>query len=159
MDDLSETKILLLLLDMDKTFADNLCIDLQHHLTSCVWASYDMINPDDSFGKMMALNLRDAGFHVPGFKDFPSLESQEARFCAAAEWRASASCTMARAHDLVLSAEERAAADKIERLDELEEWELLMMHYCITIATNDKTFSYLVRLFPSSIKAASGNSY
>jgi hypothetical protein len=138
---------------MDKSFAENLCATLASNLPSCVWASYDMVGPTDSFGKMMAQNLGDAGFHIPGFRDFPTLAAQEARFCAAAAWRAAASCTMARAHDLVLSKEERAVADKIERLDELEEWELLMTHYCITITTNDPAYSKLVELFPSPKKS------
>lgn len=137
-------------LDMDKQFADNLLGMLQTKLTTSVWASYDMISPADSFGRMMAQNLQDAGFHVPGFTAFPSLKDQEARFYPSHPQRAAVSCSMATAHDIVLTMEEKEAANKIERLDELEEWEMLMSHYCITFATNNESLYDLVRVLPSS---------
>lgn len=130
-------------------FASNLCSTLQGSFSSCAWASYDMINPTDRFGVMMAQNLRDSGFHIPGFSDYPSLDAQKARFTVDPNWVLAAACTMTQAHDKIVSAEERAAADKIERLDELEEWVMLMNHYSVTVATNDSDmFSRLVQLIP-----------
>lgn len=128
-----------------------LIASLQSSFSVCAWASYDMINPDDSFGRMMSQNLSDAGFFIPGFCDYPSKEAQIGRFTKSLSWDFASSITMSQAHDVLLTAEERAAADKIERLDEVEEWLLLMNHYCITFATNRQSqFIELIRMIPSS---------
>mmetsp|Transcript_32100 Transcript_32100/g.49086 ORF Transcript_32100/g.49086 Transcript_32100/m.49086 type:complete len:100 (+) Transcript_32100:556-855(+) len=41
--------------------------------------NYEMINPDDMFGRKMVDNLRDRGCELLGIDHFPSLEAQKAR--------------------------------------------------------------------------------
>ena len=75
---------------------------LQHFSTlfsnahvSAMWATYEMLyNNGDAFGRTMRDNLkRRNGLQIPGFLDFPTLESQEKRFVDAG-WTAAKSCTM-----------------------------------------------------------------
>ena len=49
---------------------------LKEFLGDCLWVSYDMINPDDEFGRMMQRNLSAAGFRLPGLIAFPSTARQ-----------------------------------------------------------------------------------
>ena len=115
--------------------SNNLVELLGQTITRGIWCSYDMINPGDTFGLMMQQNLRGAGYHIPGFIDFPSLESHEFRFKSNG-WPEAVSISMMSAYDCVISAGEIKAINKIEMLDEIEEWSMIMNHYCITVATN-----------------------
>lgn len=108
-----------------------------------------MIGPNDSFGCMMSSNLADAGFHIPGFKDFPSLLDQVNRFKVSNKWLYASSCSMADAYHRGLSADEKVEANSVERLDEFEEFDMLMAHYCVTISTNNEDYSEILQIIPS----------
>jgi len=66
---------------IEKEYVLELCSNLNqilyHHT---LWFSYDMINPNDIYGKQMLKNLTLAGFKIPGFQDFPTLSDQSQRF-------------------------------------------------------------------------------
>ena len=133
-------RILSLIIDIDKAQSLGLIETLGSALNRAIWCSYDMISPCDAFGQMMQRNLANAGYNVPGFVDFPTLKDHEERFLANG-WRHSIAVNMLTVYNRLLSGEHRAEADKIERLDEVEEWSLLMSHYCLTTATNSELFS------------------
>jgi len=113
----------------------------------CIWASYDMVNPYDKFGETMLANIRRRGLPIPGFTQFPTLSSQENRFITIKDallfsnryrWICK-SRTMLDIYNRnlesigVISAQERLRVEKLEMLDEVEEWNLLMSHYCMTV--------------------------
>lgn len=106
---------------------------LSSHLKYGVWLSYDMLNPNDSFGKVMYRNITHAGFQLPGFISFPTLESQRDRFTANG-FDIANSCSMLQAYNNIISKEEKQRVSRLELLDEIEEWELLMNHYSLSIA-------------------------
>ena len=108
---------------------------ISEFFSSSLWFTYDMLNPHDSFGKTMVQNLTLSGYRVPGFLDFPSLPSQTDRFTANGYLLAKA-CDMLTAFQEFVTAEELLRVNKIERLDEVEEWNMLMQHYCITVAVH-----------------------
>ena len=105
-----------------------------------LWVSYDMINPSDSFGKVMVQNLAAAGHRVPGLMEYPSLESQQQRFLENG-WNTAISETFLQSYNTMISAEQKRRISKLEIFDELEEWSLLMSHYSLTIATNGDLMS------------------
>jgi len=45
-------------------------------------------------------------------------------------------CSMSQAYETILSPEQRRHASSVEMLDELEEWTLLMNHYCFIVASS-----------------------
>ena len=103
----------------------------------CVAAVYEQIGPDDAFGRMMVANLRARDCALLGLSACPDIESQVAR-CRSAGFTARAEAVdLLGYHSEVLSDGERARVSSLEPLDELEEWRLLMAHYCIVLAVKD----------------------
>ena len=100
---------------------------------SCLWLSYDMINPSDSFGRMMCRNLAERGIRVPGITDFPTLAHQKARFSDSGWDMETESIDMLTAFATLISGQERARVQRLEIFDEVEEWEMIMQHYCLTL--------------------------
>jgi hypothetical protein len=108
-----------------------------------------MVHPHDAFGVVMLRNLTEARFHIPGFLEYPSLDAQIRRFKTVSGWDYASACTMNEAHDIILSDIDREKANKLERLDEIEEWVMLMNHYCISVSSNSTIFSDIVAIIPS----------
>lgn len=111
---------------------------------STAWISYDMFNPMDAFGKMMRANIESsAGYKIPGFTDFPTLESHQTKFVNVGFPADSTKvCNMLDAYNFIFDNEEKSRLQSIERLDEIEEWEMLMSHYCLClgIKSGDNVF-------------------
>lgn len=112
----------------------NLCGELAQFLSGdALWMTYDMISPSDVYGRNMIRNLQAAGFEIPGIKDFPTLEEQKNRFLHTG-WATARSCTMRHYYDKLLPAPCRDRLFTLEMMDEVEEWNMLMEHYSLTIA-------------------------
>jgi tRNA wybutosine-synthesizing protein 4 len=106
-------------------------------LSDAVWMTYDMIHPDDTYGRNMIKNLQQVGFDIPGIKDFPTLDAQKARFLDCG-WVAANSCSMRHYFDKLMDDSLKEKLHKVEMLDEVEEWNMLMDHYSLTIAMLQK---------------------
>lgn len=123
---------------MNKASTMGLCESLGAVLQSeALWVTYDMITPTDIYGRNMVRNLQAAGFEIPGIKDFPTLEDQKNRFLLTG-WKAARSRTMRFYYDKILDTELRDRLFKLEMLDEVEEWNMLMEHYSLTIASKQE---------------------
>jgi len=120
---------------MTKDGTMSLCSELGQYLQSeALWMTYDMITPNDIYGRNMIRNLQGVGFEIPGIKDFPTLEDQKNRFLHT-NWTEARACTMRQYYDaLMQTTDERERLFKLEILDEVEEWNMLMDHYALTIA-------------------------
>lgn len=105
---------------------------------SCV-VLYDPIGPDDPFGRQMLINLEARGCPLIGIDGAPDLEAQRRRLRACG-WEASGASDM----NGVYAALSRAApaevrrAERLEMLDELEEWRLIQGHYCVAWGVNER---------------------
>lgn len=119
---------------LSKDAATSLCNKLGSILTQAVWITYDMVTPEDAFGKTMVKNLKSASFDVPGIIDYPTLVSQEQRFLQCG-WNDARSITMLNYYNSYIDEADKKRLSKLEILDEFEEWNLLMSHYSLTIAT------------------------
>jgi tRNA wybutosine-synthesizing protein 4 len=118
---------------IEKFQSENLCRAFSELLTDCSWVTYDMITPTDTFGRTMSKNLTSARFRVPGFTDYPTLESQRERFLRNG-WTDAKSITMLSVYDHHIGREERHRVARLEIFDEIEEWQMLMSHYSLTVA-------------------------
>ncbi len=97
---------------------------------------YEQVNPHDAFGKQMMLNLRARGCPLKGIID--SLEAHKERMLSCG-WQEASSENMLTLFKTRIPREEVERINRIERLDEEEEWNLLLQHYCITWARNSST--------------------
>lgn len=136
---------------MDKEASVNLCSELAQTLQgNSVWATYDMINPSDIYGRNMIRNLQSAGFEIPGLQDFPTLEDQKNRFLLTG-WTAAHSCSMRHYYDKLLAQERRDRLFALEMLDEVEEWNILMEHYSLTLAARGDGLAKMLGFIPASL--------
>jgi len=97
-------------------------------------AAYEATGPDDAFGQMMVRNLTARGCPLRGIHAYPSVASHRERYEAlglrAAAWDMNA--VYAR-----LLVTERQRVERLEWLDEVEEWRLVLAHYCLVVASRD----------------------
>ena len=74
------------------------------------------------------------GLRVPGMQNFPTLASQEQAF-KEQTWSRAKALSMLSVYNTVLSGKDRQRVSKLEMFDEIEEWELIMQHYSMTLAS------------------------
>ena len=95
----------------------------------------------------MLSNLTTAGHNIPGLTDYPTLDAQQDRFLQLRGyekddntkeqqyWKKVKACTMLQAYNDFIPLTEKERIKKLEIFDEIEEWELIMNHYSLTLAT------------------------
>lgn len=94
------------------------------------------INPEDAFGKVMVRNLELRGCPLRGLAECPDLAAQERRFNQAG-WQGRTALDMNAVFDALPPAD-LARVRKLEIFDEIEEWQLISSHYCISTAFKDE---------------------
>lgn len=119
---------------MDPSASTALLEALGNSFECAVFASYDMINPNDAFGKVMVANIAARGCSLPGYAAFATLQSQEERFLRAG-WEHARATDMLTIYNQFLDRSEVQRVARIEPLDEVEEWDLIMTHYCFVVAS------------------------
>ncbi|KAL3943659.1 MAG: hypothetical protein SGBAC_002279 [Bacillariaceae sp.] len=121
---------------------------------------YEPILGSDPFGKMMQQNLLHVGVATQDscLVRTRTLQSQVEKLVEAGFTKASG-CNMWSAYQSVVTAEQRQQANRCEFLDEMEEWVLIMQHYCLLVGTNDDTDneSSLLSLIPKPPQGLSMN--
>ena len=111
---------------------------------NAIIAIYDPILGNDRFGKVMEQNLTRAGVVAPlttmGTNDPLCLTAHrtlDSRLdcLISCGFNTAIGCDMLAAYDTaVIGATQRARANSVEMLDEIEEWMLIMRHYCFVVA-------------------------
>jgi tRNA wybutosine-synthesizing protein 4 len=92
-----------------------------------------MINPQDSFGKVMLENLEDRGCRLQGIQKYPNEESQVKRMIEFGAMSSAECFNMQTIYNSKLDKTEKARIEKLEIFDEYEEWEMLSIHYCVSL--------------------------
>lgn len=96
---------------------------------------YEPILGSDAFGNMMEQNLVKAGVAVSTSCLLNSRTLREQlRKAIAAGFTKALGCDMYSAYETVMTQEQRSRANRCEFLDEVEEWMLIMRHYCFFVA-------------------------
>ncbi|KXL48526.1 hypothetical protein M433DRAFT_495095, partial [Acidomyces richmondensis BFW] len=94
---------------------------------------YEPIRPFDAFGKTMVSNLASRGIHLQTLKRYSSLEAQRERMRISGfiDGQGAMDVSQLYQHAGWITEKERERVEKLEWLDEIEEWNLLAGHYCI----------------------------
>ncbi|KAF2770392.1 LCM-domain-containing protein [Teratosphaeria nubilosa] len=103
---------------------------------------YEPIRPFDAFGKTMVSNLASRGIHLQTLKRYGSLEVQRHRLNLAGFIDGQGArdvFQLYQANEWVSTAE-RERVEKLEWLDEVEEWILLASHYCVAWGWRGQVF-------------------
>nr|POE78042.1 leucine carboxyl methyltransferase 1 [Quercus suber] len=105
---------------------------------------YEPIRPYDAFGKTMVANLASRGIHLQTLKRYSSLEAQRQRLRLAglSNGQGARDIFQLWQDDAWVSPAERERIEKLEWLDEIEEWQLLSSHYCVAWGWRGDTFSH-----------------
>lgn len=93
------------------------------------------LHPSDSFGLQMVKNIAARGSPLLGINMYPTLVSQKTRF-EREGWAHVEALTMLDAFQRKFSTEEALQLNRIEFLDEIEQWNMLMEHYAIVVAVD-----------------------
>lgn len=113
---------------------------LTHYLQPTTPASlilYEPILPQDAFGRTMISNLQTRNIHLPTLTAYPELGDQRARLhLYGFKEGAKASDTHSIWRNWI-DAEEKERVAGLEFLDELEELDLLLKHYCVAWGWRD----------------------
>ncbi|GAA5908437.1 hypothetical protein JCM8208_006195 [Rhodotorula glutinis] len=95
---------------------------------------YDPFGLDDKFGEVMRRNLAARGLSLPGADATPTLESLEERLVRAGARGQVGSRTVREIRERCLPREELERVNAIERIDEVEELNLVLEHYAVSWA-------------------------
>lgn len=103
---------------------------------------YEPIRPGDAFGRTMVTNLASRGIQLQTIKRYASLEDQCQRLAQAGFVNRQGALDVYQIwqSNAWISETERERVEKLEWLDEIEEWKLLASHYCIAWASRGATF-------------------
>jgi [phosphatase 2A protein]-leucine-carboxy methyltransferase len=103
---------------------------------------YEPIRPFDPFGKTMVSNLSSRGIELRTLKRYCSLDAQRQRLRLAGfdEGQGARDVHQLWSSDDWVSKSERERIDRLEWLDEVEEWKLLASHYCVAWAWRGAEF-------------------
>ena len=103
--------------------------------SACV-VTYDPTRPNDAFGRQMLLNLQARGCPFRSISAAPDPEHLVARLHACG-WARAECADMNDVYTRVLEPASRRAAERLELLDEVEEWHLILGHYALAVGVND----------------------
>ena len=94
---------------------------------------YEPIRPFDAFGKTMGSNLASRGIHMQTLKRYATLEAQRQRLRLAGlhDGQGARDVYQLWESNEWIAEAERDRVEKLEWLDEIEEWKLLASHYCV----------------------------
>jgi tRNA wybutosine-synthesizing protein 4 len=118
---------------MDLEFSNSLLQCLSSGFSRAMCAIYEQVNSKDAFGRQMMVNLRARGCPLRGVLD--SLVDQRQRMLDCG-WSQAHSENLLTLFNSCIPIDDVLRINKLEMLDEEEEWKLLLEHYCITTARN-----------------------
>lgn len=113
---------------------------LTHYLDPITPASlvlYEPILPQDAFGRTMISNLQTRNIHLPTLTAYPELGDQRARLRGYGFQNGAMAADTNFIWRQWVSEEEKERVAGLEFLDELEELELLLKHYCVAWGWRD----------------------
>lgn len=92
---------------------------------------YEPVRPSDPFGQQMVSNLAARRIRMPTLQVYREIADQEARLREAGFVDGARALTVQDIWTRWVPAEDKEAVDRLEGLDEVEEWELLASHYAV----------------------------
>ena len=103
---------------------------ISDYFNNCLLLYYDLINPFDDFGKMMIKNLKTfRNLILASYEDCPTLEHHNERVKKGG-FNDVECVEMLKYFNNYIDSETLKRVNSLELVDELEEWNLLLMHAC-----------------------------
>eukprot|EP01128_Nolandella_sp_AFSM9_P010575 TRINITY_DN7338_c0_g1_i1.p1 TRINITY_DN7338_c0_g1~~TRINITY_DN7338_c0_g1_i1.p1 ORF type:complete len:363 (-),score=62.42 TRINITY_DN7338_c0_g1_i1:70-1050(-) len=99
---------------------------------SSMFVIYEPFSPTDSFGRKMIENLKRRGVPLASIEKYPTLEAQNLRFRECG-YPVVESRTMLDMYPRLFDQTEQRRIARLEMMDEFEEFNLLMSHYCVVV--------------------------
>ncbi|ODA77718.1 hypothetical protein RJ55_06320 [Drechmeria coniospora] len=93
-------------------------------------AIYEPMPLDDAFGQVMVSNLKARRIHMPSLARYKDADGQEDRLRTAG-FETVGHATIKDSWDRWIDGDEKKRLDRLEGLDEVEEWQLLAAHYVV----------------------------
>lgn len=122
-----------LLVYIDKESTINILKTINKNFSNLIFFLYDLIGPEDNFGKEMEINLADRNIRIPGFEQVPNCKAQEKRLLDS-DFQKAKVVDMLDYYRHYINKQELHRIEKLEFLDELEEFNLLQKHSCFGVA-------------------------
>ncbi|XP_049849465.1 uncharacterized protein LOC126318706 isoform X1 [Schistocerca gregaria] len=124
------------LIYMEAEEGDRLVSRIPELFSRAYFVLYEQIRPNDRFGRMMVKNIEILGCPLRSLHIYASLEDLIDRFKKNG-WKEVRAEDMNTVYEEVIVAneDERRRIQKLEILDELEEWVMMNQHYCLVIAS------------------------
>lgn len=117
---------------LDSPHSDRLISQISQSFPNSAYLNYDIIEPNDTFGRTMLENLSYRNIFLRGIHAYPSVQSQVGRFRQYFE--RVQGFNMLSIYNEHLPAEEKQRVERLEWMDEFEEWNLLLSHYVMLIS-------------------------
>merc|ERR1712190_87377 len=95
---------------------------------------YEQTKPNDPFGKVMVENLMKRGCPLLSIHEYPTLDAQRERYQSRG-WERCTLADMDEIYNKYLDQKDVERIQRLELLDEFEEWHLIQGHYFLLIAT------------------------
>lgn len=92
---------------------------------------YEPINPFDAFGQVMVENLRSQNIVMQTLHQYGSLDLQRERLRAHGFTTGAEALDLHEVYDRWTEEEEKERVGRLEMLDEVEELDMLLKHYCV----------------------------
>lgn len=99
-----------------------------------VFVCLEPVCGDDSFGKHMDVNVAARGSPLLGMRVYQDIEAQQKRFARNGWGETCRVRTMWDEWKRTMTGQRAMQLQKVEMLDEIEELELLLRHYCVVVA-------------------------
>lgn len=125
------SECLFVYIEKEKTI--NLLKSLTSKFDNIIIFLYDLVGYNDNFGKEMEFNLMQRGIRIPGLIQVPDVKSQTERLIESGFLEAKV-IDMLQYYRKIIDKTEKSRIEKLEFLDELEEFNLLQKHSCLGCA-------------------------
>ena len=137
-----------LLVYIDKDITVEMLSNINNTFNNVYILEYDLIGPDDPFGKEMVDNLRNRDINLRGFNEVKNVKDQIERL-KEAKFEDVHIVDMHYVYFKLLPVEERRRIERLELMDEFEELNLLQKHACFGYASkckNDKLKGLITKM-------------
>jgi hypothetical protein len=118
---------------IEKDSTINLLKNLTANFDNLVLFLYDLVGYNDNFGREMEYNLMQRNIHIPGLSQVPDIKAQIKRLIDS-NFTEAYVIDMLQYYRKIINKSEKSRIEKLEFLDELEEFNLLQKHSCFGCA-------------------------